>query len=110
MDPHTAVAWEVAERTRGENPVLVVSTAHWAKFGADVYKALRALPYDEPLPADAVAKTGLALLDEARCLAPSAAPVPAPLAELANLPERFDAVTDAGREGIETAVREWLAR
>ncbi|MDP2401371.1 MAG: threonine synthase, partial [Actinomycetota bacterium] len=36
MDPHTAVAWEVAERTVGEDPILVVSTAHWAKFAADV--------------------------------------------------------------------------
>ncbi len=41
MDPHTAVAWEVAERTQGDAPVLVVSTAHWAKFGGDVLKALR---------------------------------------------------------------------
>ena len=50
LDPHTAVAWEVAERTRGENPMLVVSTAHWAKFGADVLKALLGLGYADPLP------------------------------------------------------------
>ena len=62
LDPHTAVAWEVAERLRGEDPVLVVSTAHWAKFGADVYKALAGLAYDAPLPADAAALTGVELL------------------------------------------------
>jgi hypothetical protein len=36
--------------------------------------------------------------------------VPTPLAELATLPERFDHVVDAGREGIEGAVRTWLGR
>ncbi len=41
LDPHTAVAWEVAERVQSDAPVLVVSTAHWAKFGGDVLKALR---------------------------------------------------------------------
>jgi threonine synthase len=110
MDPHTAVAWEVAERTKGENPVLVVSTAHWAKFGADVYKALRGLPYGDALPPDAAAMTGLELLDAVRAMAPSADAVPAPLSALAGATERFTSVTDAGRDGIETAVREWLAR
>ena len=108
MDAHTAVAWEVAERLRGEDPVLVVSTAHWAKFGADVYRALTGVAAGVPLEGEAARMTGLALLDEVRRLAPDAAPVPAPLAELAELPERFDEVVDAGREGIEAAVREWL--
>ena len=44
LDPHTAVAWRVAERLRGTNPVLVASTAHWAKFGASVYRALHGNP------------------------------------------------------------------
>ncbi len=110
MDPHTAVAWEVAERLRGEDPVLVVSTAHWAKFGADVYRALTQTAYAAPLAAEAAALSGLELLDEVRRLAPDAGPVPAPLAQIATLPERFGAVVDAGREGIEDAVREWLAR
>lgn len=35
-DPHTAVSWEVAERLRGGELVLVVSTAQWAKFGGRV--------------------------------------------------------------------------
>ncbi len=110
MDPHTAVAWEVAERLRGEDPVLVVSTAHWAKFGADVYRALTQTAYAAELPAEAAALTGLELLDEVCALAPEAGAVPAPLAEIATLPERFGAVVDTGREGIEGAVREWLAR
>jgi len=108
MDAHTAVAWETAERLRGEDPVLVVSTAHWAKFGADVYRALTGLASGEPLDSAAAALSGLELLDRVRAIAPGAAPIPAPLAELAALPERFTSVVDAGRDGIEGAVRKWL--
>lgn len=47
MDPHTAVAQKVAERYKkkfNDNlPVVVCSTAHWAKFASDVYKALKGL-------------------------------------------------------------------
>ncbi|MRS12729.1 MAG: threonine synthase [Actinobacteria bacterium] len=110
MDPHTAVAWEVAERLRGEDPVLVVSTAHWAKFGTDVFKALTQTAYDAPLPKGADSLSGLELLDEVRRIAPNAGSVPTPLAEIAVLPERFGEVADAGREGIEAAVRGWLER
>ncbi len=107
MDPHTAVAWEVAERLRDANPVLVVSTAHWAKFGGDVYKALTGLRYDDPLPADAAALSGVELLGRVRELAPGAQ-VPAGLAALDAAEERFTGVVDAGRDGVEDAVRGWL--
>ncbi len=110
MDPHTAVAWEVAERLRGADPVLVVSTAHWAKFGTDVYKALTRTAYAEPLPEETAHLSGLELLEEVRRIAPGAGHVPAPLAELAELPTRFSAVTEAGCDGIEGAVRKWLTR
>jgi threonine synthase len=110
MDPHTAVAWEVAERLRGEDPVLVVSTAHWAKFGADVYRALAGVGYGDPLPGAAAGLTGLELLDEVCALAPDAGPVPVSLAALCDAEPRFADVVDAGREGIEGAVRSWLAR
>ena len=109
MDPHTAVAWEVAERLRGFDPVLVVSTAHWAKFGADVLKALTRTPYDQPLPPEMQQISGLELLGQVEALAPEASGVPGPLAELAELSPRFDGVVDAGRSGVEDAVREWLA-
>ena len=69
MDPHTAVAWEVAERLRGDDPVLVVSTAHWAKFGADVYKALLGVAYAEDLPAEYAGLTGVELLARVQELA-----------------------------------------
>jgi threonine synthase len=110
LDPHTAVAWEVAERLRAENPVLVVSTAHWAKFGTDVYKALRGLPYDGALPANVASLSGVEMLAEVQRLAPDGACAPRALAELDEATERFTGVVDAGRDGIEGAVREWLAR
>lgn len=109
MDPHTAVAWEVAERLRGENPVLVVSTAHWAKFGADVIRALMGLGHRDPLPPEHARLTPSALLEAVAKLAGSNAHVPAALAELDALPERFNTVVDAGREGVERAVQDWLS-
>ena len=108
MDPHTAVAWEVAERLRGSAPMLVASTAHWAKFGADVYKALRGVSYDASLPADVAGMTGLQLLDEVRRMAPDVS-VPRNLAELESLPERFNQVVDRTDQAVEDALRDWLA-
>jgi threonine synthase len=108
LDPHTAVAWEVAERLRERDPVLVVSTAHWAKFGADVYKALAELPYAEILPDGVRELTGVELLGRVQELAGEAATVPKSLAELDERTERFTSVVSAGRDGIENAVRGWL--
>ncbi len=107
MDPHTAVAWEVAERLRSDVPVLVVSTAHWAKFGADALKALRGIAYGDPLPADYGGLSGVELLGRVQDLAPDAC-APRALAELDELPERFAGVVDAGRQSVEDAVKEWL--
>jgi threonine synthase len=109
MDPHTAVAWEVAERMRADDPVLVVSTAHWAKFGADVYKALRCLPYAEPLPADVADLSGVGLVLRVAEMTVGVGEVPRALSELDGLPVRFPGVVDAGREGVEDAIRSWLA-
>ena len=108
LDPHTAVAWEVAERLRERNPVLVVATAHWAKFGSDVYKALAHLPYDEELPDGIRELTGVEILDQVIELAEGAT-VPKTLAELDERAERFTNVVTAGRDAVEDAVRSWLA-
>jgi len=110
LDPHTAVAWEVAERLRGANPMLVVSTAHWAKFGEDVLKALDSLEYDDPLPAWASSLTGVQLLEEVASRAEGAAPIPRGLAELGSLPERFTSVVGPTRDDVESAVEGWLSR
>ncbi len=108
LDPHTAVVWAVAERLKADAPMLVVSTAHWAKFGADVYKALRGIPHAEPLPREVSTLTGVQLLAEVQSLAPDASRVPRALAELDTLPRRFTEVVDAGRDSVEGAVRGWL--
>jgi threonine synthase len=108
IDPHTAVAWEVAERLRERDPVLVVSTAHWAKFGADVYKALAELPYEDVLPDGIRELTGIELLARVQDLAEGETSVPKALAELGELPERFTNVVGAGRDEVENAVRGWL--
>ena len=110
LDPHTAVAWAVGERLKGADPMLVVSTAHWAKFGADVCKALRGIPHAEPLPPELSRLTGVQLLAEVQSLAPGASSVPRSLAELDALPARFTEVVDAGRGGVEGAVRSWIGR
>jgi threonine synthase len=108
LDPHTAVAWEVAERLATDDPMLVVSTAHWAKFGEDVYKALSNLGYADPLPAEARSMSGVDLVECVARLAPGAAPIPRNLATLGAQPVRFEDVVDPGREGVETAVTAWL--
>ena len=108
LDPHTAVAWEVAERLRERDPVLVVSTAHWAKFGSDVYKALAELPYADVLPDGIRELSGVELLSRVQALAGEQAAVPKSLAELDERAERFTGVVSPGREGIENAVRSWL--
>jgi threonine synthase len=107
LDPHTAVAWKVAERLRGGNPVLVVSTAHWAKFGTDVYRALVGIPADGNLPSDVAALSG-SELNELLSKDFKAGSIPSRLAELAAAPIRFSEVCAGTTEGIEHAVSEWL--
>jgi threonine synthase len=108
LDPHTAVAWTVAERHRRDAPMLVVSTAHWAKFGADVYKALRKVPYGDPLPAAAAHLSEFQLLDEVLRLAPGET-IPAGLSGLHDAPVRFTTTIDRGSDAAEDALRAWLA-
>jgi threonine synthase len=107
LDPHTAVAWKVAERLRGSNPVLIAATAHWAKFGADVYRALNGIPAGEILP-DKVAGLSGSALNRLLSEEYGAGAIPARLAELDKLPLRFSEVCAGSTEGIELAVTNWL--
>ncbi|MCD8317242.1 MAG: threonine synthase, partial [Eggerthellaceae bacterium] len=91
IDPHTAVAFAAAERLRDANHVLVVSTAHWAKFGANVYRALHGIAPGEPLP-EGVASLDGCRLNELIALETGVDNIPRQLATLDEMPVRFDQV------------------
>lgn len=106
LDPHTAVAWDVAERLCEPGaPVLIASTAHWSKFAADVVRGLTGVPAGAPIPGSA---HDLQLLDEVTKLAPGAS-VPPQLQAVRSRARRFDARVEAGREAVEASLRGWLA-
>lgn len=50
LDPHTAVALCVARKHQTHRPLLIAATAHWAKFGASVARALHGLTPTDSLP------------------------------------------------------------
>ena len=103
MDPHTAVAWEVAERHMGDLPMLVVSTAHWSKFPADVVRGLSGLGPEAPVPGDE-----LDLLARVDRLAPGH-PVPDSIREACSRPVRFSGTVQGDPQALEQAIRGWLA-
>lgn len=109
MDPHTAVAYRVAADLKDDDvPVLVASTAHWAKFGNNVYRALHGIGLDQELPAEVAALTGCELNS---LIAQEAHQdhIPQGLAELDSLPIRFTEVIDGDSGSIEEAVSAFLA-
>lgn len=107
IDPHTAVAYQAAENLRGENHVLVVSTAHWAKFGDNVYRALHGIAPGADLPADVAALSGCAL-NELIAQETGHHDIPQGLAQLDALPVRFTDLIDNGIDEIEAAARRFL--
>jgi threonine synthase len=107
FDPHTAVAWEVAGRERGRDPVIVVSTAHWAKFGADVYRALSGIGFEEPLPAAVQAFTPSQLLEEIVRLAPAQS-IPDSLTDLDRIGDTARSPLEADPDTLRTAIDTWL--
>lgn len=110
LDPHTAVAWKVAKRNKSANPMLVVSTARWAKFGGAVYRALEGIPASAPLPAEVAQLTGAQLnrkVVELTGVSGTYA-VPPALDTLDDVPIRFKDVIDGNTDGVETAVKKTL--
>ncbi len=104
LDPHTAVAWRVADEVGGRRPMLIVATAHWAKFAADVTRALTGQPPDAPMPSG---DAELDLLGRVVDLAPGAA-VPPQLDAVLRRPVRFSERIEGTREALEDAIRGWL--
>ena len=107
MDPHTAVAWNVTERLAADNPVLIASTAHWAKFGYDVYRALGGLPAGSDLPEEVTSLTG-AQLNRQIAARTGIDNIPAGLDALDDMELRFTDSCEATKEGVETAVEAFL--
>ncbi len=105
LDPHTAVAWKVAERLDEDRPVLIVATAHWSKFAGDVMRALTGQSPDAPMP---TGDAELALVDQVPGLAPGAT-VPPQVEAVLRRPVRFDDRIQGTRDALETALRGWLA-
>ncbi len=107
LDPHTAVAYRAAERLRGENPVLIASTAHWAKFGSNVYRALHDIEANCALPADVNELTGCQLND---LIAKETGQsfIPAGLASLDSAPVRFSQIIDKSTTSVESATIDFL--
>jgi threonine synthase len=103
MDPHTAVGWEIARRFKGDAPMLIVSTAHWSKFPADVMRGLRGLPPEAPLAEDEFEL--VAAIDR---LDPGSAGAEA-VRRVNERPVRFSSRAEAGAEPLESAIREWLS-
>ena len=109
LDPHTAVAYQAAQNLRGENPVLIASTAHWAKFGDNVYRALHELAPGAKLPAEIAALTGCQL-NELIAQETGKRDIPAGLANLDVMEVRFSEVIDSSVADIEDAAIAFLNR
>ncbi|MCL2024767.1 MAG: threonine synthase [Coriobacteriia bacterium] len=113
LDPHTAVALAAANALRHHessssapaNPLLVVSTAHWAKFAPSVVRALTETAPNAPLPSPYDAHTDLEMLDDVLALAPGCRPIPAPLAALRDATPRFTDVIDADAQSIQCVTK-----
>ena len=106
LDPHTAVALKVAQANKTERPMLVASTAHWAKFGPNVWRGLHGAASSAKLPTEVAALTGMELND--LIATETGSSVPAGLAELGSLPRRFSSVVDASKDGVESSVLGWV--
>ena len=107
LDPHTAVAWEVAGALQDEgSPVLIVSTAHWSKFAADVVRGLEGVAPGRPVPGG---KDDIELLDRVIELVPNAL-VPPQLQAVRRRSVRFHDRVEDGREAVESSLRRWLTR
>jgi len=108
IEPHTAIALHAAEGLRGNNPLMIVSTAHWAKFGPNVLRGLCGVPYgaDRPAPYDEM--NGFELLRAVRRLAPEAAHVPNRLSSLEGACERYTKTIPADEDDINAQIKTWV--
>ena len=90
-------------RLGGDKPTLVISTAHWSKFPADVYRGLRGLRPNDPVDQDE-----LQLVSTIEQLAPGN-PAPSMVRDMAGREVRFDNPVGSGAEALERAITGWLS-
>ena len=98
---------KVANNLRGENPVVIASTAHWAKFGDNVYRALHELSPEQPLPEEVASLSGCEL-NELIARETDKTHIPRGLAELDEKPIRFTEVIEGSKRAIEAAVEDFV--
>lgn len=108
LDPHSAVAYQVAQNLKGTNPVLIASTAHWAKFGENVYRALHGIEPGQDLPAEVAALSGCKL-NELISSETNGSSIPTGLAVLDDKEIRFTTVIEGNVPAIESAVDQFLS-
>ena len=99
------MAWKVADDLAEDRPILIVATAHWAKFTADVTRALTGQAPDAPMP---TGDAELELLSRVADLAPGAV-VPAQLDAILRRPVRFRTRIEPTSDVLEASLRGWLA-
>ncbi|MEG0374088.1 MAG: threonine synthase [Raoultibacter sp.] len=107
LDPHTAVAYQAAQNLRGQNPLLIASTAHWAKFGENVYRALHDIEPGNALPED-IAKLSGCRLNELIAQETGSDFIPVNLAGLDETEIRFTDIIESAPTDIEQAIVAFL--
>lgn len=104
MDPHTAVAQAVVDRYKkkygSDVPIVICSTAHWAKFASDVYKALTGIISTDD---------EFEILSKITKLIPSAT-VPKNISELKSKKVRHTGKCAEGKEAVEQVILQYLAK
>ena len=99
LDPHTSVAQKVAERyiasRKSSVPVIICSTAHWAKFAKDVYLSL--------FPKQKMTEDEFALIEKI-CLLSKKISAPVTITSLKEKKERFKKVIEKNIHQVEQAI------
>ncbi len=114
MDTHSSVAQAVAEEylevTGSNKPVVVACTAHWAKFGPNVQRALTGRPGLSKDEARAVnLEDEFGAIESVIGMVPGAS-VPINILELARKPEIHQTVFDTTLAGVKESVDVYLKR
>ena len=107
LDPHTAVAYRLAAE-KARRTVLIVATAHWAKFAPDVLRGLTGTRAGEPMAEPYASHSEFDMLRDIAVLAPGCAPAPVQLTALEGVADRFTATIEPGRVSTEAAIEQWL--